>query len=213
MFGVSVDGVPVTDVLTSVIGDAAVMMLKLEPLALPTYQVSVPTGIGFAVEPVTGSSSTVTEGGAFSFTVSIPAGYLKGAGFVVKVNGTPITDVNGVYTVTDITENMYITVEGVEVDPTISTTPTDPEDKKERLSGGAIAGIVAGSTAAAGVGGFSAVWFGVQKKTFGDLKNTLKKLGRKIAKKLAKKAKKAKHSDTPETAEIPEIPETPDNEG
>lgn len=41
--------------------------------------------------------------------------------------------------------------------------------KKEGLSGGAIAGIAAGSALAAGLGGFSVFWFVVKKKTFADL--------------------------------------------
>ena len=40
---------------------------------------------------------------------------------------------------------------------------------KEGLSGGAIAGIAAGSAAAAGIGGFSVLWFAVKKKSFADL--------------------------------------------
>ena len=82
-----------------------------------------------------------------------------------------------------------------------NNTPDDPNEDKDGLSGGAIAGIVVGSTAVAGAGGFSAVWFGVKKKTFGDLKNVFKKLGKKITKKLAKKAKKSKTTKTSETPE------------
>ena len=44
-----------------------------------------------------------------------------------------------------------------------------PPAKNEGLSGGAIAGIVTGSAAVAGLGGFSIVWFAVKKKTFADL--------------------------------------------
>ena len=44
-----------------------------------------------------------------------------------------------------------------------------PPAKNEGLSGGAIAGIVTGSAAVAGIGGFSIVWFAVKKKTFADL--------------------------------------------
>ena len=84
--------------------------------------------------------------------------------------------------------------------PTPDTTP-DPDDEKDGLSGGAIAGIVVGSTAVVGAGGFSAVWFGVKKKTFGDLKNAIKRLGKKITKKLAKKTKKSKTTETSETPE------------
>lgn len=44
-----------------------------------------------------------------------------------------------------------------------------PPAKNDGLSGGAIAGIATGSTAVAGLGGFSVVWFAVKKKTFADL--------------------------------------------
>ena len=44
-----------------------------------------------------------------------------------------------------------------------------PPAKKDGLSGGAIAGIVTGSVAVAGLGGFSIVWFAVKKKTFAEL--------------------------------------------
>jgi hypothetical protein len=47
-------------------------------------------------------------------------------------------------------------------DPTPDPAPTPdpkPNDEKDGLSGGAIAGIIVGSTAVAGVGGFSLFWF------------------------------------------------------
>ena len=50
-----------------------------------------------------------------------------------------------------------------------------PPAKKDGLSGGAIAGIVIGSVAVAGIGGFAIFWFVVKKKTFADLGVALKK--------------------------------------
>ena len=44
-----------------------------------------------------------------------------------------------------------------------------PPAKNNGLSGGAIAGIVVGSVAVAGIGGFAIFWFAVKKKTFADL--------------------------------------------
>ena len=43
------------------------------------------------------------------------------------------------------------------------------EEEPKGLSGGAIAGIVVGSVAVVGIGGFSVVWFIVKKKSFADL--------------------------------------------
>ena len=55
------------------------------------------------------------------------------------------------------------------------------EDKpgKSGLSGGAIAGIVIGSAAVAGIGGFAIFWFVVKKKTFADLIAAIKGIFRK----------------------------------
>ena len=50
-----------------------------------------------------------------------------------------------------------------------------PPAKKDGLSGGAIAGIVIGSVAVAGIGGFAIFWFAVKKKTFADLIAAIKK--------------------------------------
>ena len=51
-----------------------------------------------------------------------------------------------------------------------------PPAKKDGLSGGAIAGIVIGSVAVAGIGGFVVLWFAVRKKTFADLIAVIKAL-------------------------------------
>ena len=50
-----------------------------------------------------------------------------------------------------------------------STPPTSDESEKESLSGGAIAGIVTGSTVVAGASGFSLFWFVIKKKKWSDL--------------------------------------------
>lgn len=52
------------------------------------------------------------------------------------------------------------------------TTPA----KKDGLSGGQIAGIVIGSVAVAGIGGFAVLWFAVKKKSFADLIAAIKAL-------------------------------------
>ncbi len=51
-----------------------------------------------------------------------------------------------------------------------------PPAKKDGLSDGAIAGIVIGSVAVAGIGGFAIFWFAVKKKTFADLIAAIKAL-------------------------------------
>ena len=56
-------------------------------------------------------------------------------------------------------------------------TPTP--DKKDGLSGGAIAGIVVGSVAVVGIGGFAIFWFVVNKKSFTELIAAIKGLFKK----------------------------------
>ena len=58
---------------------------------------------------------------------------------------------------------------------TLTAVYEDAPAEKEGLSGGAIAGIVIGSVAVAGIGGFAIFWFAVKKKTFADLGIALKK--------------------------------------
>ncbi len=66
-----------------------------------------------------------------------------------------------------------------EINPDEPGNPDQPEinpvEEKGGLSGGAIAGIVIGSVAVAGVGGFALVWFVIKKKKFADLIAVFKK--------------------------------------
>ncbi|MBQ9703167.1 MAG: hypothetical protein IJV68_01335 [Clostridia bacterium] len=59
--------------------------------------------------------------------------------------------------------------------PTPDPDPNEPEDSKDGLGTGAIIGIAAGSTAVAGVGGFSLFWFVIKKKSLADLLAVFKK--------------------------------------
>ena len=56
-----------------------------------------------------------------------------------------------------------------------NNTPDDPTDDKDGLGAGAIVGIVIGSVAVAGIGGFALVWFVIKKKSFADLVAVFKK--------------------------------------
>ena len=57
---------------------------------------------------------------------------------------------------------------------TLTAVYEDVIPAKKGLSGGQIAGIVIGSVAVAGIGGFAIFWFAVKKKTFADLGVALK---------------------------------------
>ena len=51
----------------------------------------------------------------------------------------------------------------------------DPSDDKDGLGAGAIVGIVIGSVAVVGIGGFALFWFVIKKKSFADLIAIFKK--------------------------------------
>ena len=56
-----------------------------------------------------------------------------------------------------------------------NNTPDDPNDDKDGLGAGAIVGIVIGSVAIVGIGGFALVWFVIKKKSFANLVAAFKK--------------------------------------
>ena len=85
------------------------------------------------------------------------------------------TDKSYTFTVTGAT-----TLTAVYEDKTSGGGEIASPDKKDGLSGGTIAGIVIGSVAVAGIGGFAFLWFAIKKKTFADLIAAIKaKFGKK----------------------------------
>ena len=64
----------------------------------------------------------------------------------------------------------------VSKETTLTAVYEDAPVANDGLSGGSIAGIVIGSVAVAGIGGFAVLWFAVKKKTFADLIATIKAL-------------------------------------
>lgn len=72
------------------------------------------------------------------------------------------------------TENVTLTAVYSDIAPG-GEQPGGEQSEKTGLSGGAVAGIVIGSVAVAGVGGFSVFWFVIKKKKFADLIAIFKK--------------------------------------
>ena len=72
------------------------------------YAVTLPTGEGYTAT----GGATVYEGDNYTFTIAIAEGYTSEA-MVVKVNDEPLTGANGKYTVSSVSGNLAITVEGV----------------------------------------------------------------------------------------------------
>ena len=56
-----------------------------------------------------------------------------------------------------------------------NNTPDDPTEDKEGLGAGAIAGIVIGSVAVVGIGGFAIFWFVIKKKSWAEFLAIFKK--------------------------------------
>ena len=115
----------------------------------------------------------VAENSSVVFTAAPAAGYRVKEW---KLDGVVIAgNKSNTYTHADLTANILVTVEfeAVPSSGNNGQTPTDvtPPDggKPKKLGGGAIAGIVIGSVAVAGIGGFAIFWFVIKKKSFGDL--------------------------------------------
>ena len=112
---------------------------------------------------VTGGNGTgnYTEGETVTITANAPEegktfkGWRDASGNIVSTDATYTFTVTGATTLTAVYE--------------------DAPAAKKGLSGGQIAGIVIGSVAVAGIGGFAIFWFAVKKKTFADLGVALKK--------------------------------------
>ena len=117
----------------------------------PSIEIKVEGGMG-AGTYTQGESATVTaedkEGKVFK-------GWKDESGKIVSTNKSYT------FTVTEAT--------------TLTAVYEDAPMAKKGLSGGQIAGIVIGSVAVAGIGGFAIFWFAVKKKTFADLGVALKK--------------------------------------
>ena len=126
----------------------------------PSVEIKVEGGTG-AGTYTQGESATVTaedkEGKEF-------VGWQDESGKIVSTNKSYT------FTVTEAT-----TLTAVYEDKSSGGGEITPPAKKDGLSGGAIAGIVIGSVAVAGIGGFAIFWFAVKKKTFADLGVALKK--------------------------------------
>ena len=96
------------------------------------------------------------------------------------VNGEKVSSDNSyTFTVTEgITlEARYVNTSGGDVTPGGEITPTP--DKKDGLSGGAIAGITIACVLVAGLGGFAIFWFVIKKKTFAQLIAAIKGIFKK----------------------------------
>lgn len=120
---------------------------------------------------INGESNFYAHGESVTVTANEPAegkvfkGWQDASGKIVSTNKSYTFTVNGETILTAVYDDM----------PSGGGEITPPA-KKDGLSDGAIAGIVIGSVAVAGIGGFAICWFAVKKKTFADLIAAIKAL-------------------------------------
>lgn len=97
----------------------------------PVYRVYLPTGESYTAAPEPGYYTTVLGGSTFKFGLNIMDGYMAGADFAVKTNGSQLlADPAGIYTIGNIWSDQYVTVDGVELIPEEppAVEPVEPEE-------------------------------------------------------------------------------------
>ena len=120
---------------------------------------------------INGESKFYAHGENVTVTANEPAegkvfkGWQDASGKIVSTEKSYTFTVNGETTLT-----------AVYGDKSSGGGEITPPAKKDGLSGGQIAGIVIGSVAVAGIGGFAIFWFAVKKKSFADLIAAIKAL-------------------------------------
>ena len=117
---------------------------------------------------VSGQKTTFTVGDEFSFGGKVMAHFDKGEDQDVTSEAT----FSGYDMSKEGEQTVTVTYQGKTVTYTITVQakgePLPPEGGQGGLPGGAIAGIVIGSTLVAGLGGFSIFWFLIKKKSWAD---------------------------------------------
>ena len=134
----------------------------------PSVEIKVNGGTGAGVvkkgESITVTANEPAEGKVFT-------GWQDESGKIVSTDATYTFTVTGEVSLTAVYEDFNA---GGGEQPG-GGQPGGEQSEKTGLSGGQIAGIVIGSVAVAGIGGFAIFWFAVKKKTFADLGIALKK--------------------------------------
>ena len=99
------------------------------------YTITLPEGEGYIAAVKAGSSSSVAEGGSYSFTITVESGYEPTENFKVLANGIELrteTDSPYTYTIENITCDQVITVEGIsEIKDTEKPVISGVEEGKE----------------------------------------------------------------------------------
>ena len=104
-----------------------------EPTPTPTptpdptaiYKVTLPVVEGATVTAI--GSTTLEKGSTFKFEIKVASGYLA-KNLVVKASDQMILlDANGIYLISNISENIIVTIMGIEAEPTGLETMTNAD--------------------------------------------------------------------------------------
>ncbi len=141
--------------------------IELTDLVIPMLQrveITIVGGTGEGTylqgEEITITANSAPEGKVFK-------GWQNASGEIVSTSASYTFVVSSETTLTAVYED----------EP---TTPTD-DHENNGLNGGAIAGIVIGSTLVASLGGFALVWFVIKKKSWAELMSAIKNIFKKKA--------------------------------
>lgn len=94
------------------------------PETIPTYTISTKDN-EYAIIPISDNDCVVDSGSSFTFRLQLEDGYKYGNSVVVRANGVIITPNNGKYTISSVTEDIEIKVEGiVEISTFVVTLPS-----------------------------------------------------------------------------------------
>lgn len=108
------------------VGVAGNVNISVSGVELNSYTITYPDALGYELVAVSEGDdlpNEATHGSSFSFKVVIFEGY-NTSNLVVKNNDTVLTASDGIYTVSNITANVNITVNGVELITYTVTYPT-----------------------------------------------------------------------------------------
>lgn len=116
-------------------GSSLKQVITINQASAPSYTVTLPTApVGYTITPASGSISPVMQGGNYSFNVVLNANYNQ-SNPIVKANGTVLTPVGNVYTITNIVTNQIVTVENVNINKYSVSWTSDPNVTVSVLNG------------------------------------------------------------------------------
>lgn len=100
--------------VNNVTTNVEIVVEGIEEDVIETYTIST-KDTRYTITPVGQSTCEVQEGENFTFTITLANGYKFGNNVVVKANNQTLTVSNNQYTITNINNNIEITVTGIEL--------------------------------------------------------------------------------------------------